>query len=252
MKLSEFDINPIWDKEKKLYNNEITKDQIDLILYNDLEDNNAFCEYGILLGISRKVEAIARSKIAAKLYKEGRIKKILITGGKNGISSKGKNQTPVDINLDNPNISELYADEYSEGYRMKLIMEEYAEQELKITIPEENIILDEESNNTIENMQFAKKIFSNLKDGDSIIIITSGYHVRRAIGTALKHLLDKINYCPVVANTGYFEKDNYYKTPLGMLLSSFDANRCVEQARNGIIADIEITKKYNNTINRKS
>ena len=239
MKLSNFNINPIWDEKRKLYNNTISKEEIDKILYSNMNDTNIKCEYGILLGISRKVEAVARAEMAAKLYSEGRIKKILITGGKNGISSKSRNQTPININLDNKDISNIYVDEYSEGYRMKLIMKEYAKEVLNTNISEEDIILDEESNNTIENMQYAKKIF-NLNEGDNVIIITSGYHMRRAIGTALKHLSNKINYCPIIPNTGYFEKDNYYKTKLGMQLAAFDANRCIEQSRKGIIEDIDI------------
>ena len=240
MKLSEYNIIPIWDSNKKLYTNTIFKKDIEEILFKGIKDTKASCKYGILLGISRKTEAIARAKEAAKIYKEGRIEKILITGGKNGISSIGKNQTPLKINLNNQSISEIFADEYSEGYRMKLILHDFARKELKIEIPDEDIILDEESNNTIENMNFAKKTFSDLSAGDSVIIITTGYHMRRAIGTAMKHLSDKINYCPVIPQTGYFEKDNYYKTSLGYLLASFDANRCIEQARNGTIADIEI------------
>ena len=240
MKLSEFKTNPIWNKTKKLYENEISKDEIDEILYKNIDDTCVICKYGIMLGISRKVEAIARAQTAAKLYKAGRIKKILITGGKNGISSIGKNQTPPHINTNNSNISELFNDDYSEGYRMKRIMQDYAIESLKIIIPDEDIILDEESNNTIENMQYAKRIFVDLKDGDNIIVITSGYHMRRAICTALKYLSNKINYCPIIPPTGFFEKENYYKTSLGLLLSSFDANRCIEQSREGIIEDIDI------------
>lgn len=240
MKLSEFKTNPIWNKTKKLYENEISKDEIDEILYKNIDDTGVICKYGIMLGISRKVEAIARAQTAAKLYKAGRIKKILITGGKNGISSIGKNQTPPHINTNNSNISELFNDDYSEGYRMKRIMQDYAIESLKIIIPDEDIILDEESNNTIENMQYAKRIFVDLKDGDNIIVITSGYHMRRAICTALKYLSNKINYCPIIPPTGFFEKENYYKTSLGLLLSSFDANRCIEQSREGIIEDIDI------------
>ena len=240
MRLSEFKVNPIWDNAKKQYTNDISKDIIDSILFDNIEDTNISCNYCILLGISRKIEAIARAQVVARLYKEGRVKKILITGGKNGISSIGKNQTPVEINMSNSNISEIFNDDYSEGYRIKIIMQEYASKILKFTIPEEDIILDEESNNTIENMQFAKKIFVDLKNGDNIILVTTGYHMRRALGTAMKHLSNRINYCPIVAPTGYFEKENYYKTSLGMLLASFDANRCIEQARQGIIEDIEI------------
>ena len=240
MRLSEFKVNPIWDNAKKQYTNDISKDIIDSILFDNIEDTNISCKYCILLGISRKIEAIARAQVVARLYKEGRVKKILITGGKNGISSIGKNQTPVEINMSNSNISEIFNDDYSEGYRIKIIMQEYASKILKYTIPEEDIILDEESNNTIENMQFAKKIFFDLKNGDNIILVTTGYHMRRALGTAMKHLSNRINYCPIVAPTGYFEKENYYKTSLGMLLASFDANRCIEQARQGIIEDIEI------------
>ena len=108
MKLSNFNINPIWDEKSKLYNNTISKEEIDKILYSNINDTNIKCEYGILLGISRKIEAVARAEITAKLYSEGRIKKILITGGKNGISSKSRNQTPININLDNKDISEIY------------------------------------------------------------------------------------------------------------------------------------------------
>ena len=112
MKLSEYNIIPIWDSNKKIYTNTISKKDIEEILFKGIKDTKESCKYGILLGISRKTEAIARAKEAAKIYKEGRIEKILITGRKNGISSIGKNQTPLKINLNNPSISEIFADEY--------------------------------------------------------------------------------------------------------------------------------------------
>ena len=87
MKLSEFKVNPIWDNAKKQYTNDISKDIIDSILFDNIEDTSVSCKYCILLGISRKIEAIARAQVVARLYKEGRVKKILITGGKNGIYS---------------------------------------------------------------------------------------------------------------------------------------------------------------------
>lgn len=235
MKLSEYKIDAIWNKEKKLYDGELLPfSLIDEIVYNDIDDNNINAKYAIVFGISRKIEMKARVNKAYELYKNGRIKKILFTGSNKGISSKKNNQTPDYINEEVKDISEIYEDDLTEAERMK----NYA---LSLGIKNEDIIIDIKSNNSIETLTNAKKIL-NLKDNDSLILITSAYHMKRCYLGALKFISNNINYGLVIAETGYFEKDNYKNTKLGIQLANFDANHLVRQARDGLIFDIEIKK----------
>jgi len=229
MKISDYNAHPNWNESLKLYDNKLEKEVIEDILFKDIEDDNTICNYAIVFGTSRIIEMKARIKTIFDLYKEKRIKKVYLSGSNNGISSKKNNQTPNKIVEENINISKLYEDDLSEAERMK-------KECLKVGIKEEDIIVDKKANNTLESLKNIRK-YIDLKEEKSIILVTSAYHMRRCILGAIKYISPNIHYCPVIAETGYFEKDNYQNTTLGIQLANFDANHILRQAREGIIAE---------------
>lgn len=86
------------------------------------------------------------------LYKEGKIKKILIAGG-SGL---------------------LLTQQYKESDILKKII-------LKMNIPEEDIIVENKSKNTRENALFSAEILKKGFQGKKILLITSAYHMRRSL-----------------------------------------------------------------------
>ncbi len=233
MKLSEVPINPLWDEKTKSYKNEdLEEDIIQEIVFEDIEDNHACSEYAIVFGTSRKIEMEARVKKAVELYKKKRIQKMVFTGGKNGISNIKNNQTPLEVNKENTDISYLFSNNEAEAVRMK----NYA---LSLGISEDFIITDCISNNSNETLQNICN-FINIKEGDNLCLITSAYHLKRCLASAKKYIPVSLSYTLVAAETGYFENENYKKTTLGKTLINFEANHLVRLARENKIYDLEL------------
>ncbi len=86
-----------------------------------------------------------------QLYKSGKIKKILISGG------------------------HFYENDIQEGKEMKKIL-------VLADVPETDIILEEKSLNTHENALFSAQILKTQFSGKSYLLITSAFHLRRAKG----------------------------------------------------------------------
>lgn len=89
---------------------------------------------------------------AVRLYKEGRIKKILITGGAAGFFEK----------------------DTIESVLLKNFL-------IKIGIPNSDILTEEQSRNTRENAMYTAEILQN-KPYSNLLLITSASHMRRANG----------------------------------------------------------------------
>jgi uncharacterized SAM-binding protein YcdF (DUF218 family) len=89
----------------------------------------------------------------ALLYKEGHIKKILVSGGQNGL---------------------IKEDNFSEAGFIKNKL-------IALGVPSNDILVEELSRNTIENAQFSKQILQqkNLTN-NTIVLITSAFHMQRA------------------------------------------------------------------------
>ncbi len=88
------------------------------------------------------------------LYRQGQIKKILITGG---------------------NISIFGKVERSEASALKSLL-------LLAKVPEQDIIIEENARNTRENALFSKVILAKDFAHKKYLLITSGFHMRRALG----------------------------------------------------------------------
>lgn len=88
---------------------------------------------------------------AIDLYKKGRIKKILISGGSGSISLPDLKEAPI--------------------------INRYL---LDLGIPQNDIILEAQSKNTRENALFTSRILKNNYPGGKYLLITSSFHLRRA------------------------------------------------------------------------
>lgn len=232
MLLSEVPIEAKWNEKTRLYENNIDSSLAEKIVFQNIIDEEQISFYGIVFGTSRKIEMIARIQKAIHLYKMGRIKKLILTGGKSGISSKKKNQTPDKIVKENNEISYLIQDGKSEAERMKEIA-------LSDNVPITDIIVNDYSNDTIENIKYLKDVIE-VEKITNLVLISSAYHLKRCLAVAKMYLSKQIHYDLVIAPTGYFELDNYQNTSLGIQLIQFEANHLVNLARKKVIEDLEI------------
>lgn len=64
----------------------LTDEQIDNIVYSDIEDDNLSSEYGLVFGNNMLINE--RVNISIDSYKKGRIKKLIFMGGANGVSNQ--------------------------------------------------------------------------------------------------------------------------------------------------------------------
>jgi uncharacterized SAM-binding protein YcdF (DUF218 family) len=93
---------------------------------------------------------------ALQLFKAGKIKNILISGGSASIFSRNNKRTEATIGKDFL---------------------------LKVGVPADHIFVENESRNTFENAVFTQKLLLDLKlDKSKLLLITSAYHMKR--GTA--------------------------------------------------------------------
>lgn len=131
-------------------------------------------EYGILMGgmisLSSSEENIFfnqhndRLLNCIELYQKGQISKIIITGASGSITS-----------------------EMPEAEILKKFL-------VRIGIPENHIITESESQNTYENAQFTANLLTNEDDNPTCVLITSNYHMRRALACFEKTALRPVAF----------------------------------------------------------
>ncbi len=142
--------------------NTLTKEQLTEIVFGGTSDDGECADVALLLGTDPSVAA-ERAIEAAKLYKEGRFKHIIPSGG-------------VLWDVDGKKVSEA-------RYMADLMISH--------GVPEEAIILEEEATTTKENMIFGTlQINRRLKIQftKSCMIVTSASHLRRSLALAKLYL----------------------------------------------------------------
>jgi uncharacterized SAM-binding protein YcdF (DUF218 family) len=115
------------------------------------------CDFILVLGCGLKQGETVTKLLASRLDRA--IRQYNLGGSKAAfVVSGGKG--------DNEKVSESYA------------MKEYL---LSKGIPEERIIMEDKSANTFENMKFSKEIMEEIKPDYTCTVVTSNYHVLRAV-----------------------------------------------------------------------
>ena len=138
-----------WETKAKHYS-ELKKYDVGIVLGGMLWYDGQYDRVQFNRSIDRLMQSI-------ELYKRGYIKKILITSGSGSI---------------------LHPDLREAIYAKRFL--------LTLEIPEEDILIESESNNTHENALFTKRLLDKEMPKASCLLITSAFHMRRSLGCFAK------------------------------------------------------------------
>lgn len=193
----------------------LTDEEIEKIVYSDITDTGESTTYGIVFGNSMLIKE--RVNKAVDAYQQKRITKVIFTGGKNGISNEEK-------------------DNISEAQKMKALA-------IKQGIKACDIITEEESNNTFENIDNTMNLLKKEKIS-KIAIITSEFHLKRCMAI-MKKKYPNIKTILIPSFDGFTDKNNWYLSDTswnaGRSIVTYEANLLIKYAKEGKIEDVNIT-----------
>ncbi len=204
-------------KLSKINNENLTDNQIEKIVFSNINDSGKSAKYGIVFG-SYTLQKY-RIEQATNLYKEGRVKKLILTGGKGGISNQNNEDVP-------------------EAELMK-------ESLVKNGVSLQDLIIDNSSNSTIENGINVANILNNLQENiQEVILISSEFHLKRCMAIMKKYYKANIDYILVPPRDGFTDKENWFLSEKvynsGRNLVEFEANLLIKYAKEGKIYDLNI------------
>lgn len=204
-------------KLSQINDENLTDEQIDNIVYSDIEDDGLSSEYALVFGNSMLIKQRVSTSVDA--YKNGRIKKIIFMGGSNGVSNQDNSIIP-------------------EAIKMK-------ELALSLGVNEDDILIDDASNNSFENVENAMKLLPN--DVNHISIITSEFHLKRCYAI-LKKNYPNMSVTMISSKDGFSDRDNWFLSDnswnSGRSLATYEAHLLVKYAKENKIYDLEI-KEFN-------
>ena len=186
---------------------------IDRLLFKDLEDAGGSADCIIVLGSAKAAEY--RVPVAVDAYRAGRARKIMLCGGALRVFPVGQ---------------------CTEAEYMQTAA-------LESGVAEADIILDNASQNTVENILFAlielQRAFC-LNHVCSVLLVTTAFHMRRSLAIA-RYLFPKhIDILPCPGNDHNTRRDNWMLTPVGIKRAKGEAMKIVRCVHNGVIPDFEI------------
>ena len=203
-------------KLSQINDENLTDEQIENIVYSNIEDDGLSSEYAFVFGNSMLIKERVNTSVDA--YRSGRVKKIIYMGGSNGISNQDNSTIP-------------------EAIKMK-------ELALSLEVKEDDILIDGTSNNTFENIENAMKLLP--RDVSHISIITSEFHLKRCYAI-LKKNYPNISVTMISSKDGFSDRDNWFLSDnswnSGRSLATYEAHLLVKYAKENKIYDLEI-KEY--------
>lgn len=201
-------------KLSKITKDILNDEEIQKIVYGNTEDNGQNAIYGLVFGNSMLVEE--RVNTAVEAYKNNRIKKIIFSGGNNGISNQNNDIIPEAIKMKNKAI--------------------------ELGIKEDDILVDTTSNNSFENVEHSLKLIEK-ENISSIAIITSEFHLKRCMAI-LKKRMPNLEVILIHSKDGFSDSNNWFLSDStkdsGRSLATYEANLLIKYAKEDKIADIDI------------
>lgn len=197
----------------KIKEADLTIELVDRLLFQGLEDTGENADCIIVLGSIKAAKY--RVPVAVDAYKAGRAGKLLLCGGK---------------------LRDFPDGQYSEAEHMRKAA-------LALGIAVEDIILENSSQNTVENIRFALTEMQKalgLNKVQSVLLVTTTYHMRRSLAI-VRHLFPaRITIIPCPANDTNTRRDNWMNTSVGIERAKGEAMKIVRYIVEGIIPDFEI------------
>lgn len=192
---------------------ELTPEIIDRLIYKNIQDTGENADCIVVLGSTKA--SMYRVPKAVQAYKAGRAGKILLCGG---------------VVRDFPD------DRCTEAEHMRKAA-------LALGVPEEDILSENASQNTIENILFAlielQRAFW-LNKIKRVLLVTTYPHMRRSLAIARYLFPPHISVIPCPANDLYTRRDNWMNTPEGTDRVKNEALSIIRCIHNGVFPDLEI------------
>ena len=114
---------------------------------------------------------------------------------------------------------------------------------LALGVPKEDLILENSSQNTVENVLFAMVELQRalwLNRVSRVLLVTTAYHMRRSLAIARYLFPDHITVLPCPANDTSTRRDNWMDTPTGTQRARNEAWKLVSYVTDGVIPDFEV------------
>ncbi len=192
---------------------DLTPDVVDRLLFQNLEDTGETGDCIIVLGSMKATKY--RIPVAVDAYNAGRAGKIMLCGGVLRDFSDGK---------------------CTEAEHMRKTV-------LNMGVAEEDVIMENSSQNTIENILFALIELQRefwLNRVQRVLLVTTTYHMRRSLAIARYLFPEHIAIIPCPANDHNTKRDNWMDTPVGIERAKQEAMNIVRCVKNGVIPDFAI------------
>ncbi len=197
----------------KIKQDDLTLEVIDRLLFQDLEDTGENADCIIVLGSIKASKY--RVPVAVEAFNTGRSNKLMLCGGKLRDFPDGK---------------------YSEAEHMYKTA-------LELGVSKEDIILENSSQNTVENILCALMELQRtfwLNKVHKVLLVTTTYHMRRSLAIARYLFPEHITVIPCPADDSNTRRDNWMNTPVGIERAKKEAMKIVSYVNNGVIPDFEI------------
>ena len=177
--------------------------------YLFLEDQDQKGDVAMVFGIRDWVDPLEK---ALELYQTQKVPLILFTGGKNRNSGE-----------------EEARNMYNEALRRG--------------IPAGNLLLEDQANNTLENVLFSRKIIEEkglLQDIRTVCAVMANVHARRALMTLKGNFPKNLTFrsCPYIYKRFGISKDNWMNSELGNRVVHDELNKIKTYLAKGDIEEI--------------
>lgn len=191
----------------------LTNDVIDRLLFGGMDDNGKKVDCIIVLGSIKASKY--RVPVAVNAYLSGRTEKIMLCGGK---------------------VRDFPEMPMTEAEHMK-------KRALELGVPESSIIMENHSQNTIENvlcslLELQRAMWLN--EVKSVLLVTTTFHMRRSLHIARYLFPSHINVYPCPADDTTTKRDNWMNTAEGTDRAKEEVANIVRYVKNGVIPDFEI------------
>jgi len=197
----------------KITEDNLTEEIIDRLLFEGLADTGENVDCIIVLGSIKATKY--RVPVAVNAYNAGRANKIMLCGGA--------------------------VRDFPEGECVEA--EHMYRRVLELGISKEDVILENKSRNTIENILYALVELQRafwLNKVRKVLLVTATYHMRRSLAIARYLFPRHIDIIPCPADDDNTNRDNWMNTPKGIERARGEALNIVRCVKNGVIPDFEI------------
>lgn len=190
---------------------ELTREQITKLIFSDTEDDghNGDC----ILVVGSKTAVRYRLPAAIELYKQGRAKKILFSGGM------------------------VFEDS---GMTEAVLLKKEA---LSLGVPEKDILMEEISLNTVENVLASLMVLQRefqLHNINRILVVTNTFHLKRLALTLRTYMPSWIKFTLCASHDGVTRQDNWHLSEKGRIRVRTEAEKIIKYVKHGSIKDEKI------------